>query len=174
VIATIPGTIGITQTVTATLSLVTPGEPVSGNINSTPTSGALPTKGNVALQLYIVVRQRAWMRILVDGKESFQGRVLPGNAYTFTGDKQIELLTSNGAALQVYYNQADTGILGALGEVVMRIYSLEGVLTPTASLVPTAQPTPKTTATSAASQAVPSTQTPLPTSTLTATPTRKP
>jgi len=94
------------------------------------------------MQLYLTVRQRAWMRVLVDEKIEFEGRVLPGSAYQFAGEKQIEILTGNAAALQIFFNQQDLGPMGNFGQVVDRIYTTEGVLEPTATITPTPSETP--------------------------------
>jgi cytoskeleton protein RodZ len=96
-----------------------------------------PPGGGAAVQVYLTINQRAWMRVTVDGKVQFDGRVLAGSAYPFIGDNQVEVLTGNGAALQVFYNGADQGVLGELGEVVDLIYTPQGILEPTATLTPT-------------------------------------
>ena len=96
----------------------------------------LPLNEN-AVQLYIVVRQRAWMRITVDGTIEFEGRVIPGNAYTFSGEDTIELLTGSGSALQVFYNQTDLGPIGLFGEVVQRTFTPNEIILPTATITPT-------------------------------------
>jgi len=88
------------------------------------------------VQLNVTIRQRAWMRVLVDGKEEFDGRVLPGAAYQFSGEKQVEILTGNAAALQVLFNQKDMGVLGTYGQVIDQIYTIEGILAPTPSITP--------------------------------------
>jgi len=108
-------------------------------VNTSP--AGIPNLDTLPLQVYIIANQRAWMRVTVDGKVSFEGRVLPGNAYPFSGSKKIELLAGNGSALQVYFNQADLGILGNVGQVSERVFSAEGVLTPT----PKSSPTPTST-----------------------------
>jgi hypothetical protein len=97
-----------------------------------------------AIQVNIVARQRAWMRVLVDDEVGFEGRVTPGSAYVFSGSKSIEILTGNGAALQVFYGQQDLGYLGILGEVVSRTFTVGGVQTPTPwpTSPALAQPTP--------------------------------
>jgi cytoskeleton protein RodZ len=105
---------------------------------STPTS-TLPPFDASSVQVYVVVHQRAWVRITVDGTVELDGRVLPGSAYLFTGNELVEILTGNGAALQVYFNQQDLGLLGQFGEVVNVTYSPSGVVQPTA--VPTSLPT---------------------------------
>jgi cytoskeleton protein RodZ len=105
------------------------------------TGGQLPANIQGKVQIYVSVRQRAWMRITVDGNVEFEGRVIPGSAYTFVGNTQVEILTGNGAALQVYFNQRDLGVLGTFGQVVNRIYTLQGVLNPTPTITPTGAPT---------------------------------
>lgn len=110
-----------------------------------------------SLQVYLTVHQRAWVRVIVDGEVAFEGRMLPGSAYAYDGREQIEIITGNGAALQVFYNQRDLGRLGIYGEVVDRIFTLEGEVLPT----PTITPTP--TATFTPEVAAEATETPQPT-----------
>jgi cytoskeleton protein RodZ len=99
-----------------------------------------PEQDSSALQVYIIVQQRAWMRVTVDGAVEFEGRVAPGSAHPFSGDESIEILTGNGAALSVLFNQSDIGPLGALGEVVQRVFTVQGVQTPTPTLTFTPPP----------------------------------
>lgn len=113
------------------------GQPGGGEIVVTPIN-------TDPLQVYIVARQRAWLRVVVDGQPVFQGRVLPGNAYPFSGTKQIELITGNAAALQVVYNQQDLGVLGNVGQVAQLIFAPGSVVTPTPLapvVIPTQRPT---------------------------------
>jgi hypothetical protein len=99
------------------------------------------------LRITINVRQRTWLRVLVDGKEQFSGRVVAGSAYEYSGDEKIEIQTGNAAALQIIFNQEDLGVMGNMGEIVTRIYTLTGVLapTPTVTLTPTKTPRPSPT-----------------------------
>ena len=87
------------------------------------------------------------MRVSVDGEIEFEGRVIPGSAYQFSGQERIELLTGNGAALQIFFNQNDLGILGDYGEVIFRVFTLEGMMLPTPTITPTATATLPTTPT---------------------------
>jgi hypothetical protein len=87
------------------------------------------------------------MRALVDGVVEFEGRVVQGSAYPFAGENSVEIQTGNGAALQVLFNGVDLGLLGASGQVVDRIFSLQGEVTPTPTITPTAFPTEPTTPT---------------------------
>jgi cytoskeleton protein RodZ len=118
----------VTATSAATQPAALPATPVA-------TANAAP------LQLYIVAQQRAWMRVTVDGEVEFEGRIVPGNAYTFSGEGNIQLITGNGAALEVYFNQKYLGLLGDFGEVVNLDFSAEGLSRPTPTITPTLLPT---------------------------------
>lgn len=130
----------MTPSPTATLSAPgaeTPAE-TGGSAAETPTPGlAIPNFSEDAVQLYIIARQRAWMRITVDGEIAFDGRVIPGNAYSYSAQDTIDLLTGNGAALQVYFNQNDLGPIGVFGEVIQRTFTPLGIVLPTATITPT-------------------------------------
>jgi cytoskeletal protein RodZ len=112
-----------------------------------------PNFVNAPVQVYIVAKQRAWMKVTADEESVFEGRTMPGSAYTFSGNEEIILLTGNGGGLQVYYNQQDLGLLGTFGEVVEQVYSIQGVRTATPAILPTNTPaqtsTPAPTSTSA-------------------------
>lgn len=110
---------------------------------------ALPfsAEGGPGVQVYITVLQRAWLRAIVDGKIEFEDRVIPGSAYPFVGDNSVEILTSNGAGIQVFYNQQDLGVLGSFGQIVDRVFTPQGVLTPTPTITPTPSLTPRVTPT---------------------------
>jgi cytoskeleton protein RodZ len=130
---------------TPTLPAVAPtGEDAQGETSEQ----TLPPPGDGdGVQVYVTVQQRAWMLVRVDGDVEFEGRVLPGSAYQYSGDEQVEILTGNGAALKIFFNQRDLGPMGLFGQVVNRIYSLEGIVTPTPTITPTATRTPRVTAT---------------------------
>jgi len=99
------------------------------------------------VRIQIVVRQRAYLRIVVDGEVEFDGRVLPGAAYAFAGDEGVEILTGNAAGLHVTYNEVELGVLGFYGEVVNFVITANGIQTPTPTVSPTATETPRTTPT---------------------------
>jgi cytoskeletal protein RodZ len=135
----VPAVVTGSSSITTTLSLELTATPVL--IASTP--GLV----NAPIQVNIVASQRAWMRVIVDGKTMFEGRVTPGSAYTFAGNERIELLTGDGSSLRVYFNQQDLGQLGSFGEVVERIFTISGVETATPSVPSTSTPAPTGTVT---------------------------
>jgi len=118
-------------------------------------TATFPVIDNAPLQIYIVAHQRAWMRIISDGKEVYRGRVVPGNAYPFSGNEQVELLTGNAAALQVYFNQTDLGILGVVGQAMGLNFTKNGMQTPTPIFTATATQTTVPTMTLQPSPTVP-------------------
>lgn len=99
----------------------------------------------IGVQVFITVVERTWMRVSVDGEIVFEGRVQSGGDFFYEGEEQVEILAGNAAALRVTYNQRDLGLLGSFGEVVSRIYAVEGILTPTITPTPTIAETPRTT-----------------------------
>ena len=148
--ATEAGLPGATEGGAATEAIGTGGESQPGQTGTA--EGGTPvgnSSGNV--QVYITVLQRTWVRVTVDGEVELEGRVIPGSAYAFAGDEQVEILTGNGAGLQVFFQQRDLGPMGIFGEVVDRIYTAEGPLvptptvTPTPTITPTPSPTPEAT-----------------------------
>ena len=83
------------------------------------------------------------MRINVDGQDAFDGRVVPDNAYTYSGNNLITLMTGNAAALEVYFNQEYLGKLGDVGEVVNLRFSPSGMSTATPRVTPTPTENPR-------------------------------
>jgi len=101
------------------------------------------------VDLRIVGEMRAWLRVTVDGEEEFAGRISPGEMLEFQGQQVIEITTGNGGGLRVYYNGQDQGLLGGFADVVIRLWTLAGPITPTPTLIltSTATITPETTVT---------------------------
>jgi cytoskeleton protein RodZ len=126
-------------------------EPLTGGTLE-PSATPPPDFSSASVQLIINVRLRTWMRVTIDGKIEFDGRVLPGSAFAFAGDDRVEILTGNGAGLEVNFNQTDMGTLGTFGEAVQRVFTVHGMQTPTATIThtpapatitPTLTPTPR-------------------------------
>jgi hypothetical protein len=107
----------------------------------------LPAPGQGPVQVVVVALEQAFVRVTVDGKKLFDGRITAGTAYPFEGNDQIEVLTGNGAAVSILFNQSDLGPMGSVGEVVDRIYTARTILNPTATftLTPTITSVPSKT-----------------------------
>lgn len=147
---TVTPMISDTQTVEGSESMEAATE-VPGVAVVQATATPIATVNAAPLQLYIIANDRAYLRVSVDGQEVFNGRVAPANAYTYSGNSQITLMTGNAAALEVYFNQEYLGQLGAVGEVVNLRFAPSGLstatpqATPQATTAPTATPEPQIT-----------------------------
>ena len=97
-----------------------------------PLEGTLAfNQGSQPIQVYVIANQPAFLKVSEDGSVKFLGRIIAGNAYQFSGYNKVELLTGNGAAMQVIYNETDLGILGEPGSVIRLVFTREGYATPT-------------------------------------------
>jgi len=111
--------------------------PIPGVVVAESTPTPIATVNAAPLQLYIITYDRAYLRVVVDSVEVFNGRVVPEDVFTFSGNTQIDLLTGNGNALEVYFNQDYLGDLGEVGEVVDISFTLDGLQKPTPEAEPT-------------------------------------
>ena len=107
---------------------------------------ATPTQaltGNEKIQLQLNILQRTWVRVTVDNIVAFEGRLISGSVKTFGGELRVEVLTGNAAGVEVIFNQQNLGVMGLYGQVINRIYTAQGVATPTPTI--TLTPTPSDT-----------------------------
>ena len=95
------------------------------------------------VRIHIVVLQRAFLEVVVDGKTAFSGRVLPQETYDYVGKQTVTVSTGNGAGIRVIFNGVDEGAIGRFGELVSRTYTPSGAVTP----VPESTATPTVTLT---------------------------
>ena len=117
------------------------GDEITGdNTEATPTPGIT---GNEKVQVQLIILQRTWVRVIVDNILAYEGRLLPGSVKLFGGELSIEVLTGNAAGVEVIYNQRDLGAMGLYGEVIDRVFTAEGIATPTPTI--SATPTPSDT-----------------------------
>jgi cytoskeleton protein RodZ len=139
------------DTPTPTLDIIslvegTPSVPEdNGELQSDPGVPVPGAGSNVVVSLFAI--ERTYVRISVDGEVEFEGRMAPRETKVFEADDQVVVLTGNAAALRVTYNGQDLGLMGGMGEVVIRVYLQAGVVTPTATLPPTPTNTPPVTPT---------------------------
>lgn len=161
----------LTEAAPGSVSPAITGTPSALNTAQVDLEATLSSVGAGPIQVVVVARQRAYMKITVDGEEAFAGRVVPGNVYSYTGSTKITLLTGNAAALQVYYNQQDQGVLGPMGNVVELEFTRQEMVTPTPRFSPTPTLTQRPTLTELPTNTPPPTPTVL---TATITPARAP
>lgn len=125
------------------LSEQIPGSASQANEAPAPAAeNEIPLQGSAPLQLYLVASQRAWVKVTADKEVKFEGRVVPGNAYPFSASDQIDLVSGNAAALKVFFNQQDLGILGEVGQLLNVSFTVSGMQVPTPAVPPTQTATP--------------------------------
>lgn len=127
---------------------------------ATPTIIIPTVNVNVRVQVNLVAVERTYARVIADGKVVFDGRVIPGNAYLFEAEEQVEVLVGSGGAVRIAYNGRDLGLMGTFGQIVNNIYRANEIVTPTAL------PSPTPTVTIPPSPTVRPSNTPLPSNTL--------
>ncbi len=137
-----------TDTPTAVTTQATPDTgltttPNTGDAASTASvdlQATINAGGSNPIQIVIVAYQRAYLNVISDGMEVFNGRIVPGGVYPFSGSTKIVITSGNASAMQVYYNQQDLGILGSKGQVISLEFSRESMLTstPRVTAIPTA------------------------------------
>ena len=130
--ATASVTPGLTATATSPAIDVAPTQPL-------PT----PLPDYTGVHVLVRAEQRLWLRVTIDGVEDFSGLLRPGESQEFVGQQVVELATGNGKGTRVVWNGVDQGALGGVGEVVVRLWTLEGMITPTPTSTPPPTRTPR-------------------------------
>ena len=104
-----------------------------------------PNISDNPINIIIIPRQRTWVQVTADEKLLFQGRLIPGNAYDFSGQEIVEILTGNAGALQIFFNDQDIGSSGFRNQVVTLTFTDTGLVLPTPTITPTVTETPVST-----------------------------
>ncbi len=113
--------------------------------DSSPAPAATPLvlagEGDL-VEVRLLVEKRAWVSVRVDGEEGFRGRLPPGAVVEAQAAAIVEVWTGNAGGVRVIYNGFDQGLLGDVGEVAIRLWTVSGMVTPTATVTPTPTATP--------------------------------
>jgi cytoskeleton protein RodZ len=99
---------------------------------ATPTRTPVPTSTPVGgVTLSIVVVERAWLQVTVDGQE-LPGELLEvGDERTWEAEETIFFICGNAGGIEVTVNGEELGALGGRAEVVDRTWTPLGEATPT-------------------------------------------
>ena len=120
--------------------------PVAGSVDLGITEVVPPeTTANVTVSIFAL--ERVFVRISVDGEVAFEGRMSPRETKIFEAEEQVVVLTGDASAIRITYNGCDLGLMGGVGEVVNNVYTISGIVTPTATIPPTPTNTPPVTPT---------------------------
>ena len=149
-----PPTATATRTAAPAAASATP-EPTkprpTATITPTRRPSATPTTPiYTGIFLELVFEDRSWLQITVDGVREFQGELEAGTYKSWFGQESMEVRIGNSGAVSVTLNGQKLGMLGAVGEVVERVFEKVGDTVssgtptplPTASRTPRSSPTP--------------------------------
>lgn len=131
--------LGANTSETPTATLI----PESVQASSQPTEGTpaeiVDVPGNPnGVNLQLLASRHVWVRVTVDGKVAYEGRLAPQVPQSFSGQDEVLLYTGDAGSLQAFLNGDNLGVLGVEGEVVDLVFTRQGQATPT----PTSTPTP--------------------------------
>lgn len=101
-----------------------------------------PLPNTNPINIVIIPSQQTWVQITADNEVVFVGRLLPGNAYDYSAEDSLEILTGNAGALQIYFNETDIGSAGLINQVVDLIFTENGLVLPAPTNTPTVTKTP--------------------------------
>jgi cytoskeletal protein RodZ len=113
--------------------------PANGEQEITPIF--TPIISDNPINIVIIPNQQSWVQITSDYALVYEGRLLPGNAYNYSGDEVVEILTGNAGALQIYFNDQAIGAAGFIGQVEKLTFTETGLVRPTPTNPPTSTPT---------------------------------
>ena len=101
--------------------------------------------------LSITVIERAWLQVTVDGEDQLGGILEAGEERVWEAQDTIYLICGNAGGVEVIVNGEELGVLGERAQVVEKLWTPQGEVTPTpvpeevsaaGTTTPTVEPTP--------------------------------
>lgn len=102
--------------------------------NETPTtvSSASPSQfvsqsssnNSESVVVDITLKDRCWLKVMVDGKVEFEGTLPQGTQRSWTGKEQIDIIAGNAGGVVVTYNHGQEELLGKPGQVEEVTYTV--------------------------------------------------
>lgn len=72
----------------------------------------------------ISLKERCWLKVMVDGKVEFEGTLPKGTERSWTGKKQINIIAGNAGGVVITYNHGQEKLLGEPGQVEEVTYTV--------------------------------------------------
>ncbi len=153
-----------------TIEALAAGVPIPATETSEPTTAPPPSGAGLVLptapsptptlilnvldrvNLRIMAETDSFVEVIVDDKQAFRGRMQAGDEQSFIGDRAISVTTGNAGGLRIFFNDLDQGLMGEIGQVLVRIWTPRGAQTPTPTVTVTPLPSPFLTETATAVQ----------------------
>ncbi len=113
------------------ISLSNQETPLNGNVPTT-ISSASPSQfvsqsssnNSESVVVDIDLKERCWLKVVVDGKVKFEGTLAKGSKRSWQGKEQINIIAGNAGGVVVTYNQGKEKILGKPGQVQEVTYTV--------------------------------------------------
>lgn len=132
----------------AGVALVGDGTPTATYTPSWTPLAVLPTSqatisavGITGIRVEVRITQRTWMRVQVDGAETFAGVKEPDQQAIYEGSERVVLVIANAAGVEITYNGAQLEPYGTRGQQVQLDFSAAGIQASGAGVLPTATET---------------------------------
>lgn len=74
-----------------------------------------------------VKSDRSWVRVIVDGRQEFQGELAAGESRSFEGNERINVRLGNAGAVEVLENEKSIGFLGGPGDVAEKEFKAPNI-----------------------------------------------
>ena len=72
----------------------------------------------------ITLKDRCWLKVMVDGKVKFEGTLPKGTRRSWTGREQINIIAGNAGGVVITYNHGQERLLGKPGQVEEVTYTV--------------------------------------------------
>ena len=90
---------------------------------NTPVPTATPTpQYYTGVTVEVVVTERSWIQITLDGVKVFDGFLDPGDERRWDAEEQIAIRSGNAGGVNIYVNGEDMGLMGQSGQVVDQLW----------------------------------------------------
>jgi len=104
--------------------------PTSVVTQTTPTLVGTPTpKVYTGVEVELVMLERAWLQVHVDGTKVFEGVFDEGTKITWNGEERVAVRCNNAGGVEITLNGQKLGPLGKRGQVVDREWTTKEVET---------------------------------------------
>lgn len=104
----------ITESTPTTISSASPSEFVSQSSSNNSESVVVD----------ITLKDRCWLKVIVDGKVEFEGTLPQGTQRSWTGEEQIDIIAGNAGGVVITYNHGQEKLLGKPGQVEEVTYTV--------------------------------------------------
>ncbi len=112
---------------------------------STPTPTITPTptpKVYTGIEIEMIIHERAWLRVVVDGVKEFEGIFEAGEKRIWSGEEWVTVRCGNAGGVEVIVNGQSIGLLGESGQVIDLEWRKEGGTPPPAEAPTEIPPSP--------------------------------